>query len=419
MAKAIPAVMFLLLPLVSAVQYEIDLNQSELPHSYSRTFNFFYLNESVTYTVSGNISFDKPTVSISPEQIVDNLTVSLDLPLSTPPGQYSYSVLLANNNSNGANISYEFIFNILQDASLYNISNITPIINVTNKTFIYPPYYDALLPINTTEYIDFYAQNGTLIEILCGPYLACPNNVFFMPTTDEHYVYTLYVNLPKNMTPGDYQSYVNITTNSSWGAYKFHFKILSTPVVIKEIVYNMTGDINKSIEDMSEEELMEFLTYMENLSRRRLLEWQAIQDKQVETKIVEKNVTVQQPVILSEMDQHIVKMCVETGEALKGKVNADLEERNQLRRDNAVCQSQKSETEAMVGQLNGTMFNMSLDHQANMQMFNATMHANNFVWDKRKTKLVFWSTLISISFAAGLVVAWKQAHPYQGSIFKW
>lgn len=418
MAKVIiPVIMLALACAAQADVFEYSLNQSELPHSYTRTFSFFYTNESVTYAVQGNASLDKPNISLSTDNMVDNVTANVELPLSTPPGRYDYFVSFTNNISNLTDL-HEFIFNILQDTSLYNLSNITPIINVSNKTFIYPPYYDALLPINNTEYLDFYAQKGALIDIICGPYLTCPNNVFFMPTTDEHYIYTLYVNLPKNLTPGEYRSFANITTNTSWGAYWFHFKILSTPVVVREIVYNMSGDINKSIEDMSEEELMEFLSLMENLSRRRLLEYQAIKDKQVEREIIEKNVTVQQPVILSEMDQHIVKLCVETSEELKKKVNADLEERTQLRRDVTVCQSQKTETEGMVDQLNHTMFNMSLDHQANMQMFNASMHVNNFILDKHMTTMIFWSTLISVSLAAGLVVSWKLAHPYGGNILK-
>jgi hypothetical protein len=180
----------------------------------------------------------------------------------------------------------------------------------------------------------------------------------------------------------------------------------------------MTGDINKSLEDMSEEELIEFLSLMENLSRRRLLEYQAIKDKKTDVQIIEKNVTVPQPVILSEMDQHIVKLCVETSEELKKKVNADLEERTQLRRDVAVCQSQKAETDGMVNQLNGTLFNMSLDHHANMQMFNASMHVNNFILDKHMTTMIFWVTFISASLAVGLVVTWKLAYPYGGNLFK-
>jgi hypothetical protein len=218
------------------------------------------------------------------------------------------------------------------------------------------------------------------------------------------------------MTPGSYNSYVNITTNSTWGAYRFEFTILPTPVVIQEVRYNMSGE---NLSDLNLEQLMRIWEAFGNDSYRKLQEYQAIKDKEVQKEIVEKNVTVLEPVLLREMDQHIVKLCVETNEALMGKVNADLEERNMLRRDLGVCQGHGLDKDAMIVGLNDTIVNITLEHQAMMELSNATLYANNYVLDRRKTRIIFWTTLISITFVSGLVVAWKLSHPYSGNIIKW
>lgn len=201
--------------------------------------------------------------------------------------------------------------------------------------------YDGELPMSYTEQIRIATKPGYRMGIRCTNHLSCSKN---STGTGNITQFSATLNIPAGIALGRHFSYIYLNTSyNKSGNITFEVDLRQTKVDVQ----SKTVVVNKELENMSTEELMDFWDMIEQASIRRQEELEAA--NRTTEKVVVRNVT--QPFIAN-VDQ----LAVAIEEFYKSKdekmymdmidlVNEMRGEQEQMRGNMTMLQSRLSEAE--------------------------------------------------------------------------
>lgn len=181
-----------LIPYINAADFNINVNDSELPKNYEFTFNLNVSNGSfITFTPSQSWIFVKQNTTIN--QTPELINISLNIP-KLITGNYNEYITYTENTTK-TNITLQINVEHILQSKIEKLNG--KIIATFNKKEL-PKQLQQTLTVIVNEF--------SMVQIICGQFIECPESLDL--TTTKQKDFSITINPPSSTQVGHYESYV-------------------------------------------------------------------------------------------------------------------------------------------------------------------------------------------------------------------
>lgn len=330
---------------------------------------------------------------------VYNITIEIDEDIHI--GDYDSYVEIE---SNGTAHRIEFRF-LVQWGDLFDHKGVLELNEDTQTPKIIA--YQGDLPQSGTRDYTIKTQPGEIMYLDCGEYLTCSHKNI---TTTNFTTFSVTYLLQAGMAIGTYRSYVKINTSYNTSmSINYTFQITESQV---QVIYQDLS-LNRSLENMTPEELVDFYEKMQSISNEAINKLNAAnKSKDI---VVEKNVTQYVAVNEDDIAQKVMELLWSENSEYAAKMYKD---NSELRQRNSELEQMMIETRQEVNttiakkldELNALERNMT-DAQVTLEEYDSALKEAFFVWNKTKLIKVILIILGMTIIIGGYFYIDKKAHP--------
>jgi hypothetical protein len=375
--------------------YNYQLNTSETPFEtthnlfnikfepYNETIQYFNTTTNTTETRYNLIEWDLYTLDYgqflsgnTTYNVTQDTTIPIKIDIDRGVGIYNTQLVLFKNNEIMNTTYYNFFitFGDVYIDSGYELS--------TSMSYINYVWFDGELPKTKTKTHTIKAEPNYKMTINCTGFIKCDKSFLTTKATND---IKATLTIPDGTALGTYKNYIFVNTSyGKKGNITYEIEIKHTPV---EIIHKDIA-VDKSIENMTAEELADLLNTFTDAAERKVLELEAA--NKTKEKLVLRNVSVPYLANKEEIVRALVaeferedKFTIDELSRLNGQLVKDME--------NVSMQLTKKKEDYQF---------LEIKREVDLNNLNNTLYTQNIIINKQ-----YWKNKVIVAAIIGIVVS--------------